>query len=240
MMTPSEISRELCKPFGSDEIQFKPQAVSGNRAMAVAYVSARVVMDRLDDVLGLGGWQDDYEFLPSGSVVCRLRINLGGEWISKTDVGSPSEQPDDGDKLKAAVSDALKRAAVKLGIGRYLYRFPSQWVDYDPQKRKFTAQPVIPVWARTDQQRQLEAPRKTSSSPTSSQQSSSRDPAEVIGEDERRRLVQFLANANPPRPWERASTWLAGQDPSWKPDGKINDLTFAQYWIMLRALGVEK
>jgi hypothetical protein len=73
-------------------------------------------------VLGVENWQDEYEILADGSVMCRLKLKLGGEWITKTDVGSPSEQPDGGDRLKAAFSDALKRAAVKFGIGRYLYR----------------------------------------------------------------------------------------------------------------------
>ena len=67
--------------------------------------------------------------------------------MEKTDVGSPSEQPDDGDKLKAAFSDALKRAAIKLGIGRYLYRLPRQWVDYDSQTKQFKAMPTLPAWA---------------------------------------------------------------------------------------------
>jgi hypothetical protein len=38
---------------------------------------------------------------------------VNGTTIVKTDVSSPSEQRDDGDKLKAAFSDALKRAAIK-------------------------------------------------------------------------------------------------------------------------------
>ncbi len=38
----------------------------------------------------------------------------------------------------------LKRAAVKFGVGRYLYRLPSQWVDYDPQKRQFVRTPKLP------------------------------------------------------------------------------------------------
>ena len=54
---------------------------------------------------------------------------------------------DAGDKLKAAFSDALKRAAVKLGIGRYLARLPRQWVDYDPQARQFVRPPTLPAWA---------------------------------------------------------------------------------------------
>jgi hypothetical protein len=54
----------------------------------------------------------------------------------KEDVGGQSEQPDEGDRRKAAFSDALKRAAVKFGIGRYLYRQKPQWVDWDPLREK--------------------------------------------------------------------------------------------------------
>src|SRR5262249_4089406 len=131
----------LSEPFELSEVRFKPAVVSCNRALALAYVDARVIQDRLDDVLGVTGWQDDYEGLADGSVVCRLRLRLGDEWITKVDVGGPSEQPDGGDRLKAAFSDALKRAAVKFGIGRYLYRLPNQWTDYDPHKRQFVRTP---------------------------------------------------------------------------------------------------
>jgi hypothetical protein len=134
----------LAEPFDPREVRFKPAVVSGNRAMAIAYVDARVIQDRLDDVLGVAGWQDEYDCLPDGGVVCRLRLRLGDQWITKMDVGSPSEQPDEGDRRKASFSDALKRAAVKFGIGRYLYRLPSQWVDYDPQKRQFARTPKLP------------------------------------------------------------------------------------------------
>jgi hypothetical protein len=64
--------------------------VSGNRALAAAYIDSRAVQDRLDDVLGVDGWQDDYRCLPDGSVVCRLRCRIGGEWLTKVDVGGPS------------------------------------------------------------------------------------------------------------------------------------------------------
>ncbi len=137
----------LSAPFDPADVKFKPQAVKGNRALAIAYADVRAVMDRLDDVVGPGNWQDDYEVLPDNSVVCRLRVRLGGRWVRKTDVGSPSEQPDSGDRLKAAFSDALKRAAVKFGIGRYLYRLPQQWADYDPAKKQFAQPPKLPAWA---------------------------------------------------------------------------------------------
>lgn len=137
----------LLAPFDPDEVKWKPGAISGNRALALAYIDARVVQDRLDEVLGIDNWQDDYQFLPDGAVVCKLSVRLGGEWVTKMDVGGQSEQPDEGDRVKAAVSDALKRTAVKFGVGRYLYRLPAQWCDYDPQKRQFKCRPKLPASA---------------------------------------------------------------------------------------------
>jgi hypothetical protein len=141
------IAAALSAPFEPKDIKFKPQMVKNNRALAMAYIDARLIQDRLDDVLGVENWQDKYDIQPDGSVVCRLRLKLGGRWITKTDVGSPSEQPDLGDRLKAAFSDALKRAAVKFGIGRYLYRLPAQWVDYDPVKKQLAQLPQLPAFA---------------------------------------------------------------------------------------------
>ena len=71
---------------------------------------------------------------------CGSATNGSRKWMS----ADQSEQPDEGDRRKAAFSDALKRAAVKFGIGRYLYRLPSQWVDYDPKKRQFARTPKLP------------------------------------------------------------------------------------------------
>ena len=141
------VTSALSAPFNPREVKFKPQSVKGNRALAMAYIDARLVQDRLDDVLGVEGWQDEYQLLPDGSVVCKLTLNLGGRWVTKMDVGSPSEQPDGGDRLKAAFSDALKRAAVKFGIGRYLYRLPAQWCDYDPMKKQLVGTPQLPAFA---------------------------------------------------------------------------------------------
>jgi hypothetical protein len=138
------VMEALAAPFERHEVKFRAGATSGSRALALAYIDARVIQDRLDDVLGAHNWQDEYECLPDGSVVCRLRLRLGGEWITKMDVGGPSEQPDEGDRRKAAFSDALKRAAVKFGVGRYLYRLPQAWVDYDPQKKQLKSHPELP------------------------------------------------------------------------------------------------
>ncbi len=147
MKNSHSVAEQLAAPFPASEVRWKPQTVSGSRALAIAYIDARAVIDRLDEVLGIDGWTDAYEVLPDGSVVCTLKARIGETWVSKVDVGGPSEQPDEGDRRKAAFSDALKRAAVKLGIGRYLYRLPRQWVDWDPQKRQFVRIPTLPAWA---------------------------------------------------------------------------------------------
>src|ERR1700687_4440396 len=76
------ITLALAEPFDPSAVRFKPAVVSGNRAMALAYVDARVIQDRLDAVLGVDGWQDDYECRDDGSVVCRLRLRLGDEWVT--------------------------------------------------------------------------------------------------------------------------------------------------------------
>jgi hypothetical protein len=142
------VMEALSAPFDLQEVRFKPAVISGNRALALAYVDARAIQDRLDDVLGVLGWQDNYKCLEDGSVVCRLRLRIGNEWVTKVDVGSPSDQGDAGDRRKAAFSDALKRAAVKFGIGRYLYRLPSQWVDYDSHKKQIVQPPKLPAFAQ--------------------------------------------------------------------------------------------
>ena len=91
---PFMIAELLSAPFPANEVQFKPGVVSGSRALALGYVDARSVQDRLDAVLGIDGWQDDYQCLPDGSVICKLRLRIGSEWIAKTDVGGQSERPD--------------------------------------------------------------------------------------------------------------------------------------------------
>ena len=102
-----------------------------------------------DKVLGIGNWRDDYEVLPSGAVICQLSVRLDGEWIAKCDIGGQSDQPDGADRAKAAFSDALKRAAVKWGVGRYIYYLPKTWANYDPKTRQINTSSLsaLPKWA---------------------------------------------------------------------------------------------
>ncbi len=107
--------------------QWKIQSKSkdGKKATIVAYIDARDVMKLLDEVVGPENWQDEYQALDPqcSSVKCRLMLKvspgagLPEEWVAKEDIGTASEYEGE----KGAFSDAFKRAAVKWGIGRFLY-----------------------------------------------------------------------------------------------------------------------
>lgn len=135
--------KALQAPFSEDEIKWKPQAVKGDRALAIAYIDARLVMDRLDEVVGGENWSDSYQVLGEGNVMCSLSLRINGDWITKSDVGGQSDQPDAGDRQKAAFSDSFKRAAVKFGIGRFLYSLKQSWEPYDVAKKRFRNRPTM-------------------------------------------------------------------------------------------------
>lgn len=143
----SEIDFEkLGAYFPASDVKWRPGSTNREKtsALALAYLTARAVMDRLDDVCGPGGWKDEYTNLEKGGMLCRLSLRINGEWVWKEDAAEAT----DIEPVKGAVSDALKRAAVKWGIGRYLYRFPAQWVDFEPSANgkggRFTKPPQVP------------------------------------------------------------------------------------------------
>lgn len=146
-MTGKEIRAKLAAPFAAGVVKWKAQAVKGNRALAVAYIDARDVEDRLNDVLGIDGWDDKYTPAPDGCFLCELSLTIGERVVTRSDLGAPAECPDKGDKAKGAVSDALKRAAIKFGVGRYVYKLEPVWTDYDPAAKKLTKPPALPDWA---------------------------------------------------------------------------------------------
>jgi hypothetical protein len=143
------IAAALSEPFPAHVVKFKPQVMNKERtsAMATTYIDARIVMDRLDEVVGPFGWKTEYSELSGGVVLCRLSLRVQGEWVQKEDVGAESDQKDAQDRRKAAVSDAFKRAAVHWGVGRYLYSVKAGWFAYDSNKNAWVQQPQLPAWA---------------------------------------------------------------------------------------------
>ena len=117
--------KELSRPFPPEEIEWRIGATNADKTkgMALAYLNARAVMERLDEVCGPEGWQCRYPHA-NGKTCCEIGIKIGDEWVWKSDGAGDT----DVEGVKGAFSDAFKRAAVRFGIGRYLYSIQSPWV----------------------------------------------------------------------------------------------------------------
>jgi hypothetical protein len=173
----------LAEPFPIEEVKWLPAFGYANSGptKVLAYVDARMVVNRLNEVVGAENWSDaysestvtgtevrditDYSTLPEdrinkaygkvkgtkfesdkkmeynevsyGGIRCTLTI-LG---VSKSDVGVPSFA----EQLKGAYSDSLKRAAVKFGVGEYLYRLGTLQAHYEGGR--VVEPPQLPDWA---------------------------------------------------------------------------------------------
>lgn len=100
------------RPFTPQAVKFKVQSdLGGKGALIVAYIDARLVIERLNLLLP-HKWEDDFKALDGNTVECSLTV----DGLTRSDVGQGPG--------KAGRSDALKRAAVKFGVGVSLYSIP--------------------------------------------------------------------------------------------------------------------
>lgn len=143
---------ELSSPFPPESIHWRAQTVTkdGTKALALAYLDARDVMDRFDAVCTPHRWQDSYVETAKGRVISTISVlSPDGDWISKSDgAGNTAVEGE-----KGGISDAFKRAGVKWGVGRYLYDLGNiwapcesrdnngrkQWVKWKPEAEKIFA-----------------------------------------------------------------------------------------------------
>jgi hypothetical protein len=135
-----EILKKLSAPLS---YKWKIQSFNKEqtRGSCVAYIDARDVMNRLDEVVGLN-WEDKY-FTVGDKLFCSITIKVDDKEITRTDTGVESTA----EKEKGQVSDAFKRAAVKFGIGRFLYDLDIRWVNVK-QKKPVDAKGEI-IWDLT-------------------------------------------------------------------------------------------
>jgi hypothetical protein len=107
------------RPFIPELVRAKIHTAGETWAEIAYYLDARAVIDRLNLIVP-GAWEPHFEPLAAiehegerSTLVYRCRLRVLG--VVFTDVG-------EGVDHKAAHSDALKRAAVHLGIGHCVYR----------------------------------------------------------------------------------------------------------------------
>lgn len=97
-------------------------------ATYLLYKDARVDMKILDEHFGPMNWQREHTMI-GDRLYCTISIfdPEKGVWIKKQDVGTESNSEPE----KGQASDAFKRAAFNVGIGRELYTAPFISVDLE-------------------------------------------------------------------------------------------------------------
>lgn len=139
-----DIFNRLGEPFDQSAVHWRAQNFTkdGSKALALAYLDARDVMMRLDDVVGPANWQDSYAETAKGRVIATISLRIDDEWISKSDGAGDTAVEGE----KGALSDAFKRAAVKWRVGRYLYDMPPIWVPCEAWRKDDRSKWVFRKW----------------------------------------------------------------------------------------------
>lgn len=152
----------LRDPFAPADIEWRVQTAGEKNgkpwARVLAYVTNRAIMERLDEAVGPENWQNVFREGPAGGVVCGLSVRVvradgTADWVTKWDGAENS----DVEPVKGGLSNAMKRAAVQWGIGRYLYDLEEGWAQVHDGGR-FSAKtrdgkwfkwdpPALPEWA---------------------------------------------------------------------------------------------
>lgn len=157
------IEDRLKEPFAAEDIEWRIQQfdkVKGEWAMVLAYVTNRAIMNRLDEVLGIEGWSNEYTTAPSGGILCGITTYFAEQPITKYDGAENTHI----EAVKGGLSASMKRAAVMWGIGRYLYGLEAVFVrttqlkppnmtgwnryyDQTSKKSYYWKTPELPAWA---------------------------------------------------------------------------------------------
>lgn len=132
MKTVKQIEEELKRPFPEDEILWRPGTAGLKKdgsvwMLPLAYVDARQVGDRLDEVLGIENWESDISHAGTGAI-CRLTCWINGKAVTKSD-GSDET---DIEAYKGAFSGALVRASKHFGVAKYLYKLKGLYAEVYP------------------------------------------------------------------------------------------------------------
>lgn len=139
--------KQLKNPFDPKFVKWRVGATNADKTkgIALAYIDSREVAKRLDDVMGLDGWQKKLVGV-DGGFTCAVLLKINDEWVGKENAaGNTKVEP-----LKGGASDAFKRAAADWGVGRYLYYLPNVWVPIKQQGNSYVLAeiPELPDWAK--------------------------------------------------------------------------------------------
>lgn len=147
MIEEKELQKRLSAPFYPSEIEWRIGATNGNKTSGIAlpYITNRAIQNRLDEVCGVYGWKNEF-IVNDKSKICGISIKVDNEWLTKYDGADDTNI----EATKGGISNAMKRAAVQWGIGRYLYKLPTFWVAIEQAGKSYKIKgkpPELPQWA---------------------------------------------------------------------------------------------
>lgn len=159
-----KFKEELQRPFPPEDIEWRVQQSGYDKngkawALIMPYVTNRAIQDRLDNVFGVMGWSNELRTV-NDSFLCGITVSQEGKTVTKWDGADQT----DVESFKGGISNAMKRAGVQFGIGRYLYKLDTCFADLMENKSgtfkvKITSKdksqsgwftynaPVLPDWA---------------------------------------------------------------------------------------------
>lgn len=139
------------------------------KLMCSAYVDARDVMNRLDEVCV---WEVSYAHV-ADTIMATLKIHAYDGTFCRSDFGQRIETNTEDQMydqaIKSASSDAFKRAAVAFGLGRFLYDMDMVFVEGDQYGRPIDYQ-GNPIWDLTKHINTMQGKTTLSKSPEPQQE----------------------------------------------------------------------
>ncbi len=161
--------KRLAEPFPADDIEWrvshaKLKSGGGISCKCLAYITARAIQSRLDEVCGPENWRNEQPVMipmteMKNAFACGISIRIGDEWVTKWDVSDPTQI----EGTKGGWSSAMKRTGANWGIGRYLYNLTEAWAETQTDKQTgrgwnyatlkdkvtvyFWKPPSLPAWA---------------------------------------------------------------------------------------------
>jgi hypothetical protein len=166
--------KKLSEPFPASDIEWRvARAGPGKKGIycrVVAYITARAIQQRLDDVCGPENWRlEEPRILTingKSAFACGLSIRIinvefTDAWVTKWDVAEPTNI----EPAKGGWSGAVKRSGAAWSIGRYLYHLEESFAETsetDPGARGwhyaklsekqggaeyYWKEPTLPAWA---------------------------------------------------------------------------------------------
>ncbi len=112
-----ELEKKLKEAVSIPDISFCITKVdkSNRKARVNAQIKSEAILNRLDAIFGIDGWRDSY-VVSYNCVICKLSLNLGDSWNTKESAAPFMHSA----SLNEAFTDALRQAAIRFGLGRYL------------------------------------------------------------------------------------------------------------------------